>query len=59
MLALENKIAAIYFNDCNNMAFHHLSRNKEAPSDHNLSSFLGLGTKCCHQKEYRLKVQNK
>ena len=39
----------MYFNECNNMAFHDLSRNRVATSTHNLTSLLGLGEKFCPQ----------
>ena len=49
---LKNKIlAAIYFNECNLMAFHNLSRNHEATSVYSLTSLLGLGPKCFPQND--------
>ena len=50
-IALKNKVAAMYFNECNNVAFHNLSRNKIATSSHNLTSLLGLGGKLCPQSD--------
>ena len=48
-LVLEQRTAACYFNECNNMAFHDLSRDKVATATHNLTSLLGLGAKLCPQ----------
>ena len=42
-------MAAIYFNECNNMKFYDLSRNREATSVYNLTSLLVLGPKFCPQ----------
>ena len=50
-LAFRNKPAEIYFNECNNMVFYDLSRNKEALSAHTLTSSLGLSAKLCPQKD--------
>ena len=50
-LVLEQRPAACYFNECNNMAFHDLSRDKVATATHNLTSLLGLGAKFCPQTD--------
>ena len=50
-LALEQRPAAVYFNECNNMSFHDLSRNKIATATFNLTSLLGLGAKFCPQTD--------
>ena len=42
---LKHRTVAMWFNECNNMAFYTLSRNKGATSEHALTSLLGLGTK--------------
>ena len=42
---LRRRIEAVYFNECNNMSFHDLSRDKVATATHSLTSFLGLGPK--------------
>ena len=39
---LRRRIAAVHFDECNNMAFHDLSRNKVVIVAHNLTSLLGL-----------------
>ena len=48
---LNNKVVAMCFNECNNMTFYDLSRNKEAASACNLTSLLVLGPKLCLQKD--------
>ena len=50
-IVLKDKIAAAYFNECNNMAFHNLSKDQIATSKHNLTTLLGLGPKICLQKD--------
>ena len=50
-LALEQRPAAVCFNECNNMSFHDLSRNKIATATLNLTSLLGLGAKFCPQTD--------
>ena len=39
--------SAVHFNECNNVAFHDVSRNKVAIATHNLTSLLGLGPTIC------------
>ena len=46
---LRIRIAAVYFNGFNNVAFHDLSSNKVETATHSLTSLLGLGPKFCLQ----------
>ena len=50
-IVLKQRSAACYFNECNDMIFHDLPRDKVATSNHNLMSSLGLGAKFCPQAD--------
>ena len=50
-IVLKDKIAAAYFNECNNIAFQDLSKDQIATSKHNLTTLLSLGPKICPQKD--------
>ena len=56
---LKQRTAAMCFNECNNMQFHDLPRNKVATATHNLTSLLGLDPKFSHRLiEFRLEIRN-
>ena len=48
---LNNKLTSVHFNECNNIAFHDLSRNNEATSVCDLTPLLSLCPKLFTQKD--------